>query len=223
MSVTSTLAVIVRVVATGCHVAAQIASDITWGVRQERRVPDLATLLGRLVRLVRWTLAGAVDPRTFYSSDGDDKGRRRKDLDRAARRTRRLQADLRRRHAHMLLQALGHTPLAVDATLTRHWQVYGGEHAMCLIEDYLATRMRWRDHLSWGQIDINRWASSIGGVWVPTPAPVRRYLRHAHLHVQRLDLAYTRQPRRGVRPAPTSPAALCSTLSAEGARIRAAA
>jgi hypothetical protein len=204
MSVPPLLAVIIRTATTSCYLAVQTASDIGSGTRYERRRHHDRTavplLLRRLVTMVGYYLGCAFDPRTFLPSDGDDKGRRRKDLDPAARRRRRALADLRRRHASMLLHALGDTAEAVEAALTRHWQIYGDEYPLELIEDYLVLRMRWRDNPVRHQIDVHAWACDISGVWVPTPAPVRHYLRRAREHEERLAVAYTPYPRRGVRP-----------------------
>jgi hypothetical protein len=198
------LAAIIRTATAICYLAVQTTSDIVSGARYEWRHHNrkaLPVLLRRLARMVRYYLAYAVDPRTLFPGDGDT-GRRRKDLDPAARRHRRALGDLRRRHAGMLLRALGDTADAVEAALTRHWQIYGNEYPFELIEDYLVIRMRWRDSPVLYPIRVFAWASDIGGVWVPTPAPVRRYLRRAIQHERRLEAAYTPCPRRGVRPAP---------------------
>lgn len=205
MHIPPMLTAIVRTVINGCAVALQTASDVLLATRSECRRhhwTQLPALLSRLTQLSRHALAAAVDPRTFFPEDGDTNGRLHKDLDQAARRRRRAPAALRRRHAGMLLHALGDTADAVEATLTRHWQIYADEYAMPLLEDYLATRLRWRDPAAATQIDVFAWASNISGVWVATPAPVRRYLRRATQHERQLRAAYTRNPRRGVRTAP---------------------
>ncbi len=199
------IAPIARTAITVWYLAVQTTSDIGRPARhvwREHHDMPLSALLRRLAKMCRYYLGCTVDPRTFFAIDGDDRGRRRADLDRAARRQRRTLADLRRRDASMLLRALGDTVEQVEATLTRHWQLSGDDYPYQMVEDYLVTRLRWRDRPTRHQIDVYPWAANISGVWVSTPAPVRRYLRRAHLHEQRLCEAYTRHPRRGPRPAP---------------------
>ncbi|MEJ3741806.1 hypothetical protein WEI85_00690 [Actinomycetes bacterium KLBMP 9797] len=199
-------AALLRATVTAWYLAMQTASDIVhsaWHLwRTERSRIPLPQLLRRLVKICRYDLGGAVDPRMFFPIDAGVKGHRRRDLDRAGRRQRRGLADLRRRHASMLLHALGDTADEVEATLTRHWQLYGYEYADLLVEDYLVLRLLWRDRPPRHQIDVYPWASNISGVWVATPAPVRRYLQHRYEHQRRLEAAHTRRPRRGPRPAP---------------------
>ena len=206
-SLTRHTARIARTIVTALYLAVQTASDITWNARHEWREHHtdmpLPALLRRLAKMCRYYLGGALDPRTFFAIDGDDRGRRRADLDRAARRQRRTLADLRRRHATMLLRALGNSADEVEATLTRHCQLTAEDGSIIpLIPDFLATRLWWRDQPARHQIDIFPWASNISGLWVATPAPVRRYLDRSDEHERRLYESYTRHPRRGVRPAP---------------------
>jgi hypothetical protein len=199
-----------RTALTVWFLAVQTTSDITWSARhawREHHAHEPArALLRRLVDICRCHLAGALDPRTFFHSDG--RGRRRADLDRAVLRQQRALADLRRRHVRMLLRSLGGSADEVEATLTRHWQLTAQDGWMIpLIPDFLATRLRWRDQPASRQIDILPWASNISGIWVVTPAPVRRYLARSHQHELRLYEAYTRHPRHGIRLAPDSQAA----------------
>lgn len=208
MHITRLFARFVRTAALAAHLLLYVGSGIRFGVGYEwrqRHTPSRhgeTSVLRRLAMPICHFVAGAVDPRTFFTCDGDGHGRRRKDLDRVARRQRRALADLRRRHAGMLLRALGDCADDVEAALTRDWQIYGGEDVVDLLGDYRYLRMRHRDPMLGWQIDIDRWVSDVGGVWVATPVPVRDYLRRKAEHEQRLEAAYTRRPRRGVRPAP---------------------
>ena len=210
MHITPLFTRFVRTVALAAHLVLYIGSGIRFSVGYERRQRHTpwrhseTSVLRRLAVPVRYFVATAVDPRTFFTCDGDDLGRQRKDLDQVARRQRRTLADLRRRHAGMLLRALGDSADDVEAALTRDWQIYGGEEVFDLLHDYLYIRMRQRDPMVGWLIHIDRWVSDVGGVWVATPAPVRYYLRRRYKHEKRLEAAYTRHPRRGVRPAPQS-------------------
>lgn len=203
MPVPSRLAALARSAITVWYLAIQTTSDIAPNIlhiccdRQDR-----GPRRRRMAKMCRYYFGYAVNPRTYFAVDGDGDGRRRQDLDPAARQQRRVLADLRRRHATMLLHTLGDTADAVEATLTQHWQIYGGDDALLLVEDYLLVRLRWRDRPVRHQIDIYPWASNISGVWVATPAPVRHYLDRARDHELRLDAAYSPHPRRGVRAAP---------------------
>ncbi|HZM82163.1 MAG TPA: hypothetical protein VFC19_41115, partial [Candidatus Limnocylindrales bacterium] len=122
-------------------------------------------------------------------------------LDPALRRQRRELADRRRRLVTMLLHALGDTADAVEASLTRHWQIAGGDIPFGLIEEYLATRLRHRDPHALIYVDAFAWTCCIGGTWVATPAAVRGYLRRAYAHEQMLRSMVAR-PRRGIRVLP---------------------
>jgi hypothetical protein len=196
-----------RTAITGWYLAVHTIGQIVAGVRYERRDDHARTLpvgdrLRRLARLCRYYIGCAADPRTFFVVDADRHGRRRSDVDRTARRHRRVLADLRRRHVSMLLRALGDSAADVEATLTRNWQRHGDERTWSLFDDYLVPRLRWRERTTYLQIDVHPWATNVSGVWVATPAPVRRYLRCTVEHEGRLDDAYTRRLRRGVLPAP---------------------
>jgi hypothetical protein len=195
-----------RMAVTVWYLAVQTASDIVAGARHEWRTqrPDTPApaLLRRLSRMCRYYLGCAFDPRTFFAVDGDHLGRRRADLDRVARRQRRALGDLRHRHVRMLLRALGSDADEVENTLTRHWQIVGDDLPCRLIESYLVDRLRLRDRPVHHQIDIFPWASNFSGVWVATPAPVRRYLARVDEHERRLRDASTGHPRRGIRSAP---------------------
>jgi hypothetical protein len=197
---------IARTAVTVWYLAVQTASDIIASARHEWRTQHadapIPALLRRLTRMCRYYLGCAVDPRTFFAVDGDHLGRRRADLDRVARQQRRSLGDLRRRHGRMLLRALGGNAGEVENTLTRHWQIVGDDLPCRLIEGYLIDRLRWRERPVHHEIDIFPWASNISGVWVATPAPVRRYLARADEHERRLRDASTGHPHRGMRPAP---------------------
>jgi hypothetical protein len=103
----------------------------------------------------------------------------------------------------MLLDALGNSPDAVRAGLTRHWQIAGDERPYGLVEDYLGARLVHRDRHAAACIDVYAWVCNVGGTWIATPRPVRRYLRHARAHERLLGSGCSRQPRRGVRAVPT--------------------
>ncbi|GIH16135.1 hypothetical protein [Rugosimonospora africana] len=193
-----------RAAVTVWWLTVQTASDTAWGARYEwsQRHAHRGALLRRLVALCRYQLAGMVDRRAFARTTGwvPLAG----NLDHSSvRRQRRLLADIRRRHALVLLRSLGTNTDDVEASLTRYWQLTAPDDWMIpLVPDFLAARLRWRDPIAPNEIDILPWASNIGGVWVATPAPVRRYLSRADDHERRLSAAYRRHPRHGVRPAP---------------------
>lgn len=193
---------------TTWHLALHIVLNILSEARHLRSRHQATTapvlLLRELVNACRYHLRAAFDPRTFFALDGDGHGRRRADLDRAERRQRRALAILRRRHATMLLRALGDTADEVEATLTRHWQHTTRDGwSFDLIPDYLTTCLCWREGSTHHQIDVHRWASNVGGVWVATPAPVRRYLDRADEHETRLYDSYcSGNAGPGVRPVP---------------------
>ena len=192
---------------TGWYLAFHTIGQIVAGMRHQRRDDRARKLpwahrLRRLARLCRYDIGCAVDPRTFFAVDADKHGRHRRDLDRAARRHRRVLADLRRRHVSMLLRALGDNADEVQASLTRNWQRHGDDWTHLLFDDYVLPRLRWRERSAYLQIDVYAWATNVSGVWVATPAPVRRYLRRTLEHEGRLADAYTRRLRRGVLPAP---------------------
>lgn len=196
-----------RTATTAWYLTIHTIGQIVAGMRHERRDDRTRTLpvvhqLRRLARLCRYYTGCAADPRTFFAVDADTHGRCRRDVDPAARRRRRVLADLRRRHVSMLLRALGDTADEVEATLTRNWQRHGDDRTWSLVEDYLVPRLRWRERSAYLQIDVYGWATNVSGVWVATPAPVRRYLRRTVEHEGRLDDTYARRVRRGVLPAP---------------------
>jgi hypothetical protein len=208
MPVPRPFAALILSTTTGWHLAVQTGSDVLAGIWCEcRDRSGDEPLRRRVAKVCRYYLGWALDPRTFFAIDGDGFGRRRHELDEAARRQRRILADQRRRHAGMLLRALGDTADGVQASLTRHWRIYGGDYADLLIEDYLCLRLLWRDRPVYHQIDVYPWAANVSGVWVATPAPVRAYLRGRFEHQRRLEAAQRPHPRRGPRNAPAARAA----------------
>jgi hypothetical protein len=67
-----------------------------------------------------------------------------------------------------------------------------------------ASRLARRDRHALLHVDVFAWVCNVDGTWIATPAPVRRYLRHADAHEQMLRAVGPRQPRRGVRALPGS-------------------
>lgn len=200
---------IIRDLNLAIHVAIHTAECIivaalhTWRRRHEGTPP--VALRRELAKIIRYYTAVAIDGRDFFPVDGDHHGRRPSQLSAQVRRQRREFADRRRRYVTVLLGALGDTPDAVQAALTRHWQIarevsgYG-----MLAEGYLASRLAHHDPHALPYVDVYAWVCDVGGTWIATPRAVRRYLRRAYPYERMLDTAGAHQPRRGVRVVPDS-------------------
>jgi len=187
------------------HLVTYTAAELAAGVRRVWRGQDRIPRVGRtlrqklavLGRFLAYHLRTALDPREFFAVDGDFAGRRRGRLDPAGRRQRRRLRDLRRRRVRVLLDALGDSPQAVAASLTRHWQTSPADHTgYPLLEDYLAARL---DRHAGHHLDVDHRLTRVGGTWLVTPPAVRGYLRHHTLTHQRqlgrpADAAGRRRP-----------------------------
>ena len=159
----------------------------------------------KLPTIIRYYIIGAIDNPDFFSIDDDPRyGHRPSQLPKQVRRQRRELADLRGRYVTVLLRALGDTPEAVQASLTRHWQISRGDAWRMLVEDYLDGRLVHRDPHVPSYVHVYPWACEVGGTWIATPRPIRRYLRHSHRYEQLLNAVVGNQPRRGVRVVPDS-------------------
>jgi hypothetical protein len=176
--------------ARSLRVAACLAAHLRWSVaaavrgdwRAQRR-PRAWPL--ELARACLDCLLHVIDPcECLPAADGTVSPKRR-DLDARRRRARRAARDLRRRHVAMLLRSLGDSPEGVEAALTRAWQHDGRGQPHLVAEDYLAARLAWRERNPWLRVRVWPWAANVGGTWVPTPRPVRAYLRHRALDHQR--------------------------------------
>jgi hypothetical protein len=172
---------IIRDLNLAAHLAVHTADCIIASTRhvwrERHRRPG--TIRHELAKILRCYVGCAVDGRDSFTVDGDFTGRLPSQLPAQTRRQRRALADRRRRCVTVLLRARGDTPDAVQASLTRHWQIVGEDGPCGLIDDYLASRLVDRDRHSLLYVEVYAWVCNVGGTWIATPAAVRRYLRRA--------------------------------------------
>jgi hypothetical protein len=176
--------------ARALRLAGCLAAHLCWSIAAEVRGdwhagcrPTAWPL--ELARACADCLLEVIDPCECLPAVDGTVAPKRRELDAGRRRARRAARDLRRRHVAMLLHALGDSPEAVEAALTRAWQHDGRGQPHLLAEDYLAARLAWRENNPWLRVRVQPWAADVGGTWVPTPRPVRAYLRDRALDHQR--------------------------------------
>jgi hypothetical protein len=164
---------------TAWHLAAQTVSDIGLSAKYYQHEYGASLLSKKVLRvLARSTgskVLGKIDPLTCFDIDGDSLGRCRADLDRDARRQRRVLIEARRQRVSRVLHGLGGTSKEVERTIMRSRQDVE-RHESQSLHGYLMTHLPQGDLSAWFYLP-GYWASDFNGVWVSTPAPVRRYLR----------------------------------------------
>jgi hypothetical protein len=185
---------------TSGHTAGRLAN--VW--RDQHRQSRPASWRREIITTLGYFVGCVVNGLDSFLVDGARYGRRARKLPPQARRKRRARADLRRRQVGVLLAALGGTPQAVQASLTRHWQV-SGISGCDVIEDYLFDRLQHRDQHATFRIQVWPWVCLVGDTWITTPRAVRRYLQQRRTsHERQLTAAGGSRPRRGVRVIPDS-------------------
>lgn len=202
MHIRSSLRRIIRNLNLALHLTIETTLSVIASLRIEWRKAAagsrLSTVVSKLPRIVSYYVGWAVDPHDYFAIDGDGKGRRRSRLNPAEKRQRRNLSDRRRRRVDVLLRALGGTPQQVQANLTRQWLIGRADHSCGLVEDYLSARLRHSDPHGMRDLLVFRWVCNVGGTWVATPAPLRRYLAGTEAHRRTLESS-SHLPRRGPR------------------------